>query len=469
MGRVLKLGMSLFGGLALLLIATLWIARRDDETQWLVIEGKPDGTLYDSNRLYALDIEGNNARPLTASYSAIAPTWSPADQQLYYYADFQSRRQYFTIEPTNPAPQILLNGTRLHEYELVIQTPDQAWMVYFASGQLYRARPDGRDALALSPLGLAARGPALISDDSEWVIFGSITYPQNPAIYYYEPHWDIYRVRLDGSGLENLTYYLDDNISPQLWLPDGDWFAATSREALYYLRVDGWQSVRVPLNSSNLGTPDWIPQVELLVLDAYMEDVIFAYKIGTTEPLWQRTRGAYESQSPDGQWIVMEHEQDLTLMRSDGTALTTLSDRHNFRQAVWSSDSQWVAFERYNPTNGKTELWRRRVANGVEQLIHSSNNNPILLAAWSPDGAWLLYWEFINEDRGSFYRIRPDGTGRQQLTPQLHYYYNHAWIPPLGQGWQPAVLLFGAGLCSMMPFIGKRFRRKIKLPLAKKY
>jgi Tol biopolymer transport system component len=143
-------------------------------------------------------------------------------------------------------------------------SPDGKYVIYTAvddTGQptgLFRVDVDGSNPTAL----LASAGFGYIhgphfSPDSASITFAAVGGPAGgqptpkvgwlpPGVGIAEAHgipWDIWTVRLDGSGLKRLTYESEDTPTP-VWSPDGKWVAFAGEIGLYLVDADGKQTVR---------------------------------------------------------------------------------------------------------------------------------------------------------------------------------------------------------------------------------
>lgn len=127
--------------------------------------------------------------------------------------------------------------------------------------------------------------------------------------------------------------------------------------------------------------------------------------------------------SPDGEWLAYssqgERQEDIHLLRADGTARRQLTDdQHADRFPRWSPDGRRVAF--YSDRSGRYEVWVINAdGTGLAQLTNTSG--PIAIyPVWSPDGRRLIY----NQRDHAPFVIEPDKSWREQTPQQL---------PPLQQ------------------------------------
>ncbi len=116
--------------------------------------------------------------------------------------------------------------------------------------------------------------------------------------------------------------------------------------------------------------------------------------MGQPVPVTQGSRLASSPNvSPDGQWLAFYfwgNQEDIALVRTDGTGLRTLTDDlHRDRAPRWSPDGKRILF--YSNRSGKYELWTIQPdGSGLRQLTFESRGN-IVEPVWSPDGARLVY------------------------------------------------------------------------------
>jgi len=125
----------------------------------------------------------------------------------------------------------------------------------------------------------------------------------------------------------------------------------------------------------------------------------------------------------------------LYTIKPDGTELEQLPIRlGRFTVApAYSPDGKLLSFDWYAsaepvPQQGiviaSVDGTRIRRLTRIEQpsaVVKRSN--------WSPDGRWLVFTQFSGPDQSVIVRMRPDGTGRRELTPWALNANNAKWSP----------------------------------------
>jgi Tol biopolymer transport system component len=135
-------------------------------------------------------------------------------------------------------------------------SPDETRLVYdraipLASGEqttaIFSMAVDGTDERRLTSPDMVAGEPSY-SPDGRWIVFN--TYPPD----FGEGESQLYRMRPDGSGIEQLTHYEDVRAFTPSYSPDGDWiifsvFGLTlpdGAHGLWVIPADGGDPAAIP-------------------------------------------------------------------------------------------------------------------------------------------------------------------------------------------------------------------------------
>jgi TolB protein len=276
------------------------------------ISWSPDGKKFalvsslEGNRdIVVANADSSKVHNLTNSPAAeIDPIWSPDGVNLLYRKDFLPGRgpasEIWMVRPDGTDPRKIANGVA------AVWSPDGQKIVYARlTGQSAKIEMVGRDAsnpvsvadlpdtwidgLASSPDGsrllvatihnlylmnldgsnrvrlardLEAFTDPLWSPDGQWISF----YASTPHTSLPEDHSDLYTVRLDGSGLVNLSNSPFGGNNTAAWSADGKWLVYGSRkdsgkDNIFVSNSDGSEQYRLTFSdtSEEYFYPSWQP------------------------------------------------------------------------------------------------------------------------------------------------------------------------------------------------------------------
>lgn len=138
--------------------------------------------------------------------------------------------------------------------------------------------------------------------------------------------------------------------------------------------------------------------------------------------------------SPDGQRIVFSSNRDgnlnLYIMDKNGENIQRITNDVEIQDygAVWSPNSDTIAFVSTRGENGETDIFIVNVDSAEIKPINITNSphhdtNPV----WSPDGTQIL---FLSEREGNreLYVMNSDGTNIQRITRTAERKDNPSWL-----------------------------------------
>ena len=228
------------------------------------------------------------------------------------------------------------------------------------------------------------------------------------------------------------------------WSNDGEWIAFTlgwERRDIYLARPDG--SGR-RLIARNAEAPAWSPDGEQI---AFMRSVCDAppicldvdnpyelFVIGVGDGAVRRltSNRGYDggpSWSPDGNSIVYESDDGLSIMRSDGTGVHALTGSGFRSNPRWSPDGKLIAFDDY------FDVYVAPSEGGRPRRL-TRNPGPDFDPAWSPDGTMIVYlsnrvcaqWNGCTaHEPMQLWVVNADGTGSRKVTG--FGWYAPSWGP----------------------------------------
>jgi Tol biopolymer transport system component len=145
--------------------------------------------------------------------------------------------------------------------------------------------------------------------------------------------------------------------------------------------------------------------------------------------------------SPDGATLAVVASSgsatDIYLIRADGTSPYNLSDHPAYDfDPIWSPDGRQIAFISYRGgealNNGKIFVATLDADRQVADLRPITDyRESHELAAWSPDGVWLLFTSALEQEGRAedVFIARADGTELRPLTTDPARDLNPAWSP----------------------------------------
>ncbi len=184
----------------------------------------------------------------------------------------------------------------------------------------------------------------------------------------------------------------------------------------------------------------WSPDGQKLIFGMDNDNIrsdIYLLTIGAAEPVNLTRTVAYDEKdpaiSPDGKRIAFVSGRrkaegfflDLYTMRIDGGGARLLLECSELcHHPDWSSDGKQLVFQM-----GK-DLYLIPAGGGKAQKLTTGGVNQF--PAWSPDGAWIAFQRQLvlsANTGGGIYRIRPDGSGFEKLTPDSFHPGQLTWSP----------------------------------------
>ena len=181
-----------------------------------------------------------------------------------------------------------------------------------------------------------------------------------------DKNWEIYEVKVDGTGLRNLSRCPEGSDIEPAWSPDGRKIAFVSdrngflNQDIYLMDADGSNQVRLTYDEAKDYDPAWSPDGKKIafVSDRYStpqqgNDDIFVMNSDGTHIVRLTEDPEYDfapQWSPDGKYILFTSSryggQEIFIMKADGSCkmrLTVTEDIYEWTP-VWSPDGLGIAF-----------------------------------------------------------------------------------------------------------------------------
>jgi TolB protein len=216
--------------------------------------------------LGVVDADGRRGRMLTGSWSQ-NPTWSPNGRTILFTSVARERPPFrlYLIDDRGryrrpvpgryPEPEPTPNGESSPTWS---RDGRRIFFLTYEEDELWVVNRDGSGARNLTPA-LAKVHDFELSSDGRKIVLSA---PGSP-----DRGWEIYTVRVDGSGLRQLTRNRLHDVEPT-WSPDGSLIAFvraspswSNRNAeIYVMKRDGSGEVNVTRSAVDEGEPVWLPR-----------------------------------------------------------------------------------------------------------------------------------------------------------------------------------------------------------------
>jgi Tol biopolymer transport system component len=263
-------------------------------------------------------------------------------------------------------------------------------------------------------------------------------------------NYELWRVRVDGSGLKRLTRGLD--VGTAQWSPGGRRIAVSSygfaSYELYTIRPDGTGKKVLAKALSNEVQPAWSPDGRRIVYvrtcevpekcmdfpttrrDRDGELYVVGADGGPQRPL-ARTP-AVESDprwSPNGRAIVFvsstQSGSNIAVIKPDGTDLGQLTASRSDSDPQWSPDGRRIAFT--SVRDGNSEIYVMN-ADGSGERNLTRNAGEDAQPRWSPDGRRIFFLSSREGDPKPF-AMNADGSSPRRLAAIVAPYADLAVTP----------------------------------------
>jgi Tol biopolymer transport system component len=269
------------------------------------------------------------------------------------------------------------------------------------------------------------------------------------------PLADIFRVSVDGTGLENLTQnpsrYLHLSLSP-----DGERvaFARADGCGIWVMGIDGsglTELTDAPGHAPGCNAwPRWSPDGSRLAFasnrdgrqigqtsglyDVFVMDADGGDPRNVSEPLGEAMgfNVTVIGWSPDGDVVFQTDgatgggvDMRVYLVRPDGTDPRPMFDRAGDHTPAWSPDGTRVAFIRQEDETRQLHLMNADGSGVTPVTDHDWDRLPREVGGfsdtvsdldpWSPDGSRLIFERYDGGGWGTLYVVNADGTGVRRL------------------------------------------------------
>jgi len=409
-----------------------------DEGTWMNLDVSPDGkqVVFDMlGDIYVIPIEGGTATALrTGPAFEVQPRFSPDGSRISYTSDKGGGDNVWIMNRDGSDPREV---TR-EDFRLVNNacwTPDGEYLVvkkHFTSarslgaGEMWLYHTSGGTGLQLTKRKNDQQdvGEPCVSPDGRYVYFSEDMSPGPIFRYNKDPNGQIYlirRVDRETGEVKNIVTGPGGAVRPQV-SPDGKSIAFVRRVRL-----------KSALYVQNLATGE-----QRAIYDGLNKD---------QQETWA-TFGVYPNYAwmPDGKsivfwakgkiWRVDVASREVSSIPFEVHAAHTVNEALRFQQEVsppafeakmirhgaTSPDDRWFVFSAVG------HLWKKRLPDGTPVRM-TADSHFEYWPSFSPDGRWIVYTTWSDEEHGSIYKIRLDGKGKTKLSTRKGFYLDPSFSP----------------------------------------
>ncbi len=492
---ILALGLTAFVAVPLFAQAdSLWdvtLARGEtreidfttSEGTWMSLDVSPDGQwiAFDLlGHIYRMPADGGDAESLTQE-SGVAvnyhPAYSPDGGHIAFVSDRKGQYNLWVMNSDGSEPRAVFTDPAVRVTDPT-WTPDGQYIVVQrteittgfqppAAG-IWMYHVDGGDGIELVGSDQQGATSPSVSPDGRHVYFHRYTGPPRGGalrIDVLSGSHQLRRFAFETGSITNITageaQQQGRTSSGGAYAgevsPDGRWLAFARRIPDGVLVHKGHRfGPRTALWLRDLETG-----AERVIMDPIETDMTETIKTLRVLPGY--------SWSPDGESIVISQGGKIRRLNVRSGEVTTISftarvrrtiseqARGGFRISDEPFEAKYLRWPTASPDGGRVafiavqRIWTMRLPGGTPSRLTPNVFGPFEFSpAWSPDGQWIAFTTWDDEDQGHLWKIRTSGGSPVRLTEQAGEYINPVWSPDArsivvvrgsgattrGRGWQ---------------------------------
>ena len=418
-----------------------------DEGTWISVDVSPDGKqiVFDLlGDIYIMPIAGGEATLLCGGPAyEVQPRFSPDGKKISFTSDRDGSDNIWIMDVDGKNPKQITK-------EKERQTNNAVWS---ADGQYIVARKHYRNTRSLGAgemwmyhlgggdgLQLTKRrnweqdaGEPCLSPDGRYLYSSEDVSGGGGFQYNKDPNGVIYviqRLDLQTGKTEQFIHGQGGSARPQV-SPDGKTIAFVKRvrlkTVLYLFDVESGKETPVYDNLNRDAQEtwamfgvhpgfSWTPDGKTIVISAKGH----IWKVDVRSPAQQKAGQKEATQIP----FSVHVKQTITeAVRFPQDVAPEEFPVKMLRWVTVSPDQKSVIY------NALGKLWKRLLPNGVPKRLTNDETRFELFPSFSPDGKWIAYTAWNDEEKGSVWKIRTDGSSQTKLTTLKGHYVEPRFSP----------------------------------------
>lgn len=440
-----------------------------DEGTWMSVDLSPDGTwlVFDLlGHVYRMPSSGGQAQSLTQESGVSVnyhPTISPDGSQIAFVSDRAGQNNLWVMNADGSDPEAVFDNQDMRASSPAWSADGNYVFVrrQRVNGQgggsgIWMYHKDGGEGVeVLGGGGLDWPAP---SGDGRYLYYHEGVQGGFPSSYRdaIQGRTQLRRLNLQngdiieitsGSAAQQLRTSSGGAYAPEV-SPDGRWLTFGRRIANGRFEHKGHEfGPRTALWVRDLETG-----AERVVMDPIETDMAETFKVTRLLPGY--------SWSADGSTIVVSQGGKIRRLDIASGGVTTIPfearvhrtlSEQAYRGFRITDDPFQVKFTRWQTGSPDARtlafqavgrIWLQDLPSGSPRRLTADDFGPFEFApAWSPDGQWIAFTTWDDEEGGHLWRVRASGGAPEQLTRTAGEYVNPAWKPD----GQAVVLARGSG------------------------
>ncbi|MGA2623248.1 MAG: amidohydrolase family protein [Bacteroidota bacterium] len=408
-----------------------------DEGTWISVDVSPDGKhiVFDLlGDIYIMPISGGDAKLLCGGPAyEVEPRFSPDGKKISFTSDRDGCNNIWMMDADGKNPKQLTHEKE-RQTNNAVWSPDGQFIVArkhyrnersLGAGEMWMYHIGGGDGLQLTKRRNWEQdaGEPCLSPDGRYLYYSEDVSPGGGFQYNKDPNGTIYviqRLDIQTGKTEQFIHTEGGAVRPQV-SPDGKTIAFVKRVRL-----------KTVLYTFDVESGKETPVYDNLSRDAQETWAMFGVHPGFS---WM----------PDGKRIVISAKGHIWIIDVRTKEATQISFKVHVRQTITNAVRfpQEVAPEKFDVKmlrwvtvspdqksviyNALGKLWIRSLPQGTPKRLTNDEKRFELFPAFSADGKWIVYATWNDDEQGSLWKVRADGSSQTKLTVRKGHYVEPAF------------------------------------------